>query len=53
MPKEMAESIGAEKVVIGLHPDNAGAHQLYESLGFEDHGHRFGKEMAVVKQLPD
>ncbi|MGX7594554.1 hypothetical protein ACWNS2_04885 [Planococcus plakortidis] len=51
MPKEMAESIGAEKVVIGHHPDNAGAHQLYESLGFEDHGHRFDKEMAVVKYI--
>ena len=50
---EMADAFGAKKVIVGYHPENAGAHQLYRSLGFEDHGHRFGKEMAVVKQLAD
>lgn len=53
MLTEMADSFGAKKVIVGYQPENAGAHQLYKSLGFEDHGHRFGKEMAVVKQLTD
>ncbi|MET3194654.1 hypothetical protein ABID96_001622 [Bacillus sp. OAE603] len=31
-----------------LNIGNLGAHNLYSSLGFIDHGDRFGKEMAVV-----
>ncbi|ANU13325.1 Spermidine acetyltransferase [Planococcus halocryophilus Or1] len=53
MIAEMAKSLNATKVVVGYHPDNLNAHHLYASLGFEDHGDRFGKEMAVVKQLID
>ncbi|MGM7700653.1 GNAT family N-acetyltransferase [Pseudalkalibacillus sp. Hm43] len=48
---EMAKLPDAKKIVVGYHPENKGAHQLYESLGFVDHGDRFGKEMAVVKTL--
>ncbi|ALS78758.1 spermidine acetyltransferase [Planococcus kocurii] len=53
MIAEMAKSLHATKIVVGYHPDNLNAHNLYASLGFEDHGDRFGKEMAVVKQLVD
>lgn len=53
MLAELAESFEAKKVVVGYHPENSGAHYLYKSLGFEDHGDRFGKEMAVVKQLAE
>lgn len=53
MIAEMAKSLNATKIVVGYHPDNLNAHNLYASLGFEDHGDRFGKEMAVVKQLID
>lgn len=53
MIAEMAKSLSATKIVVGYHPDNLNAHNLYASLGFEDHGDRFGKEMAVVKQLTD
>lgn len=41
----------AQKIIVGYHPDNLGAHYLYSSLGFVDNGDRFGKEMAVVKYL--
>lgn len=53
MIDEMAKSLNAKKIVVGYHPDNLNAHNLYAGLGFEDHGDRFGKEMAVVKQLTD
>lgn len=53
MIAEMVKSLNATKIVVGYHPDNLNAHNLYASLGFEDHGDRFGKEMAVVKQLID
>lgn len=53
MIAEMTKSLNATKIVVGYHPDNLNAHNLYASLGFEDHGDRFGKEMAVVKQLID
>jgi diamine N-acetyltransferase len=48
---EMKKLPDVKKMVVGYHPDNTGAHQLYASLGFIDHGDRFGKEMAVVKNL--
>ncbi|MDJ0332699.1 GNAT family N-acetyltransferase [Planococcus sp. S3-L1] len=53
MIAEMTKSLNATKIVVGYHPDNLNAHNLYASLGFEDHGDRFGKEIAVVKQLID
>ena len=48
---EMTKSLNAEKIVVGYHPENIGAHNLYASLGFIDHGDRFGKEMAVIKNV--
>lgn len=51
MIAEMEKSLNAEKIVVGYHPENVGAHQLYSSLGFIDQGDRFGKEMAVINQL--
>lgn len=51
MIAEIAKLPNAQKVVVGYHPDNLGAHHLYASLGFVDNGDRFGKEMAVVKYL--
>ncbi|WP_409252775.1 GNAT family N-acetyltransferase [Bacillus sp. SCS-153A] len=51
MIEEMAKLPHAEKVVVGYHPDNKGAHHLYASLGFVDNGDQFGREMAVIKYL--
>ncbi|WP_066295594.1 GNAT family N-acetyltransferase [Bacillus sp. FJAT-29937] len=51
MISEMAKLPNAKKIVVGYHPDNIGAHRLYASLGFVDHGDRFGKEMAVIKYV--
>ncbi|MEH7121761.1 GNAT family N-acetyltransferase [Bacillus sp. JJ1773] len=51
MISEMAKLPNAKKIVVGYHPDNIGAHSLYKSLGFVDHGDRFGKEMAVIKYV--
>ncbi|MFJ7935371.1 GNAT family N-acetyltransferase [Sporosarcina sp. NPDC096371] len=51
MITEMTKIPNAKKVVVGYHPENLGAHNLYSSLGFVDNGDRFGKEMAVVKYI--
>lgn len=48
---EMIKLPDADKIVVGYHPDNKAAHQLYASLGFVDEGERFGREMAVVKYM--
>ena len=53
MLSEMAKSLNAKKIVVGYHPDNKGAHYLYASLGFIDNGDRFGREMAVIKNVND
>ncbi|MFJ7733186.1 GNAT family N-acetyltransferase [Lysinibacillus sp. NPDC097231] len=50
---EIAKLPDANKVVVGYHPENKGAHHLYASLGFIDNGNRFGKEMAVIKNLTE
>lgn len=51
MIEEMKNSLNANRIVVGYHPENQGAHQLYRSLGFVDNGNRFGKEMAVVLEV--
>lgn len=51
MISEMAKLPNAKKIVVGYYPENLGAHNLYSSLGFIDNGDRFGKEMAVVKNI--
>lgn len=51
MIAEMAKLPHAEKIAVGYHPENLGAHHLYASFGFVDHGDRFGKEMAVIKSI--
>jgi len=51
MISEIAKLPNAQKVIVGYHPENKGAHNLYSSLGFKDYGDRFGKEMAVIKYL--
>lgn len=48
---EIAKLPNAQKIVVGYHLENKGAHNLYSSLGFVDNGDRFGKEMAVVKYI--
>ncbi|WP_396128817.1 GNAT family N-acetyltransferase [Exiguobacterium mexicanum] len=45
---EEMRKLGTEPIVVGYHPDNIGAHRLYESLGFVDEGDCFGREMAVI-----
>ncbi len=50
MLSAMNETLDGNKIVVGYHPDNKEARSLYASLGFVDHGNRFGKEMAVVKE---
>lgn len=51
MMKEMIETYDIDRIAVGYHPDNRGAHHLYKSLGFIDQGDRFGREMAVVKEV--
>lgn len=51
MISEIAKLPNAQKIIVGYHPENKGAHNLYSSLGFKDYGDRFGKEMAVIKYL--
>ncbi|EIM06000.1 spermine/spermidine acetyltransferase [Planococcus antarcticus DSM 14505] len=51
MMDEMVKSLNAKKIAVGYHPKNLGAHHLYASLVFIDNGDRFGKEMAVVKNV--
>lgn len=53
MISEIAKLPNAKKIVVGYHPENLGAHNLYASLGFIDNGDRFGKEMAVIKNIND
>lgn len=48
---EMATDLDCKMIVAGYNPDNTAAGALYASLGFEDRGDRFGKEMAVVLDL--
>ena len=48
---KIAELPDATKVIVGYHPDNKAAHHLYSSAGFVDNGDRFGKEMAVIKNI--
>jgi len=45
--EEMRMLPAAKRIVVGYRPDNQAAHSLYTSLGFIDHGDRFGREMAV------
>lgn len=51
MMDEMIRTVNADKIIVGYHPENQGAHNLYAGLGFIDHGDRFGKEMAVIKNV--
>ncbi|KAB7663021.1 GNAT family N-acetyltransferase [Bacillus sp. B1-b2] len=51
MLNQMKQLPNIRKVVVGYHPDNVGAHYLYDSLGFIDNGDRFGKEMAVTMDI--
>ena len=51
MIAKMAKLPNARKIIVGYHPNNMGAHNLYSSLGFIDNGNRFGKEMAVIKMV--
>lgn len=53
MISEMVKLPNAKKIVVGYHPENLGAHNLYSSLGFIDNGDRFGKEMAVIKNITE
>ncbi len=48
---EIAANLDCNRIVAGYKPDNTVAGALYASLGFEDQGDRFGKEMAVVLDL--
>ncbi|WP_340007309.1 GNAT family N-acetyltransferase [Paenibacillus sp. FSL K6-0276] len=53
MISEMAKLPNSKKIVVGYHPENLGAHNLYSSLGFIDNDDRFGKEMAVIKNITE
>ncbi|UQW97799.1 GNAT family N-acetyltransferase [Rummeliibacillus sp. G93] len=48
---EMSKLPNAKKIIVGYNPENKEAHHLYASLGFIDYGDRFGKEMAVIKNI--
>ncbi|OEH91150.1 GNAT family N-acetyltransferase [Bacillus solimangrovi] len=51
MIAEIEKIPNANKIIVGYHPENSGAHHLYASLGFVDEGDRFGKEIVVVKYV--
>ncbi|OOE12689.1 GNAT family N-acetyltransferase [Fictibacillus arsenicus] len=51
MIEEMRTLPNIKRIVVGYHPENIGAQQLYKSMGFVDNGDRFGKEMAVVLEV--
>lgn len=51
MMSEIAKLPNAKRIVVGYYPENVNAHKLYASLGFIDHGNRFGKQMAVIKTI--
>ncbi|MEY8345806.1 N-acetyltransferase [Niallia circulans] len=51
MIDEMKKLATVEKIAVGYHPENKSAHHLYSRLGFQDLGNRFGKEMAVIKNI--
>jgi diamine N-acetyltransferase len=51
MIDKMSTLPNVKRIVVGYHPENLGAHQLYASMGFVDNGDRFGKEMAVVLEV--
>ncbi|MEI5906592.1 GNAT family N-acetyltransferase [Bacillus spongiae] len=51
MMLEMAKLLDADTIVVGYHPENNAAHQLYSSLGFVDYGDTLGKEKVVVKKV--
>lgn len=51
MIDKMSTLPNVKRIVVGYHPENLGAHQLYKSMGFVDNGDRFGKEMAVVLEV--
>lgn len=51
MIAQMVKLPNVQKIIVGYHPENLGAHNLYASLGFIDNGNRFGKEMAVIKYI--
>lgn len=51
MISEIAKLPDAAKVVVGYHSDDKAAYHLYASLGFVDNRDRFGKEMAVIKNI--
>ncbi|MFP4364693.1 MAG: GNAT family N-acetyltransferase [Spirochaetia bacterium] len=51
MIQEMAQIPGCNRIVVGYHHENLGAHNLYKRCGFKDHGHRFGVEKAVLLDL--
>ncbi len=48
---EMAKLPDANRIIVGYKPENKKAHHLYSSLGFVDNGDRFGKEIAVIKNI--
>jgi len=43
--------VGCKRVVVGYSSRNKRAENLYTSLGFEDRGDRFGREVAVVLEV--
>ena len=49
--EKIAKLPNAKRIVVGYHPENKSAHRLYASLDFVDYGNRFGKEMAVIKEI--
>lgn len=51
MIAEMVKLPNVQKIIVGYHPENLSAHNLYSSLEFIDNGNRFGKEMAVIKYI--
>ena len=50
MIEKMMELPDVKRIVAAFRPENEASHALWKSLGFIDNGHRFGREMALLKE---
>ena len=51
MLDKIAELPSAKRIVYAYRPENLASAALAKSLGFIDHGDRFGHEIATIKEL--
>ncbi len=50
---QMSQLPDCSRIAVGYDEKNVGTHHFYAKMGFTDNGDRFGKEMAVVLEIPN